>query len=163
VDTSPEANKMTDWRSIPGPWQGEPDREEWRHDGVPCLVVRNVRQGHWCGYAGVPPGHPWHGLHYSKLDDVEIHGGLTYAAPCSGHICHVPQPGESENVWWLGFDCWHFADLAPFELTLEMLQPGLKAERLRAGTGYPFEREYKTLAWVKAETQRLADQVVAAR
>jgi hypothetical protein len=138
-------SKRLDWRSIPGPWQAEPDREEWRHLGIVCLAARNVRHGNWCGYVAVPPGHPWHGQSYGQLEDVEIHGGLTYAAPCKGHICHVPQPGEPDDVWWLGFDCAHSDDLIPF----------LELER----ESEPFAPEYKTLAWVKAETERLAEQV----
>lgn len=28
-------------------------------------------------------------------------------------ICHIPAPGEPDNVWWFGFDCAHSGDLAP--------------------------------------------------
>ncbi len=57
--------------------------------------------GHWCGYAAIEPGHPWHGRHY---DDVpaEAHGGLTYSDRCTGSVCHVPKPGEPDDVWWIG-------------------------------------------------------------
>ena len=53
-----------------------------------------------------------HGKDYNALD-VEVHGGLTYAGECSGSICHVPKPGEPDNVFWFGFDCAHAYDLSP--------------------------------------------------
>lgn len=46
-----------------GPWDGEPDRAEWEHAGLPCLAVRND-SGAWCGYAAVPPSHPLHSVNY---------------------------------------------------------------------------------------------------
>jgi hypothetical protein len=46
-----------------GPWQQEPDRLEWRYNGVPCLIVRNM-MGALCGYAAVGPTHPWYGSYY---------------------------------------------------------------------------------------------------
>jgi len=98
----------------PGPWDAEPeDRVEWRARGFPCLMVRS-RVGAWCGYVGLPPGHPYYGL---DLDDeqlgVSVHGGVSYAAARSGHVCHASHPGEPDAVWWIGFDCVHHDDLAP--------------------------------------------------
>lgn len=94
-----------------GPWHMEPDRLEFRFKGLPCIMSRGS-SGAWCGYVGVPPGHPWHGKSYNEVK-ANVHGGLTYANPCQGHICHVPNPGESGDVWWLGFDCAHAGDLGP--------------------------------------------------
>ena len=133
----------------PGPWVGEPDRVEWRYRGLPCLMIRNARFGNWCGYVGVPPGHPWHGASYGDLTDPypDVHGGLTYSDKCDGHVCHVPQPGESDDVWWVGFDCGHYDDL----------QPGIRQyfEPFPGST-------YKDVAYVRAECENLADQVIAA-
>lgn len=96
----------------PGPWHTEPDRVEFEVHGFPCLLRRGPC-GAWCGYVATPPGHPWHGKHYNALD-VKVHGGLTYAEACDGgEICHIPQPGEPDNVWWVGFDCAHACDLLP--------------------------------------------------
>lgn len=94
-----------------GPWDSEPDREEFQHEGFPCLVNRGG-MGAWCGYVAVPPGHWAYGKGYSSVN-VSVHGGLTYAGQCSGSICHVPAPGEPDDVWWLGFDANHWCDLAP--------------------------------------------------
>lgn len=124
-----------------GPWDDEPDRAEWRAKGTPrvaCLMVRNA-MGAWCGYVGVPPGHPWHGLGYDQID-AEAHGGLTYSDSCGGPICHVPRLGESDDVWWVGFDCIHYMDDAP----------GLRA------MGSRLSGEYRTEEWVRAEVNQLA-------
>jgi hypothetical protein len=139
----------TGWK--PGPWDGEPDRLEWRTHGLPCLIVRNDLGG-LCGYVGVPPGHPWYKQEYDNVD-ASAHGGLTYSAACSPEspICHIPQPGESDDVWWVGFDCGHYMDLLP----------GM--------TKYPFERgpgtqdSYRDVAYVQAEVNQLAEQAIKAK
>lgn len=141
-----------------GPWDDEPeDRVEWRSEGVPrlpCLIVRGPA-GAWCGYVGVPPGHPWHGKDDSQCrtaddDYVDVHGGITYAAACNGHaICHVPKPGESPDVWWLGFDCNHLGDEAPKSLALD-IEHGYGRD-WRGGS-------YKTASYAKAQTEKLAQQ-----
>jgi hypothetical protein len=104
-----------------GPWQNEPDKKQWvdEETGLPCLIVRNGH-GALCGYVGVPNGHPWYGVSY---DDVrvegdewpEVHGGLTFSDKCQegGKICHKVEPGEPDDVWWLGFDCAHSGDMWP--------------------------------------------------
>lgn len=135
-----------------GPWQSEPDREEWRHEsGLPLLAVRGPH-GAWCGYVGVPPGHPWHGA--GEFDvPVEVHGWLTYAAPCGGDICHVPMPGEPDNVWWLGFDCSHIGDCLP-ETEALLRRFGFEVGASRG--------HYWTLDAVREEVLSLAEQVLAA-
>ncbi len=139
-----------DWG--PGPWQDEPDKVQWVDPatGLDCLAVRNGI-GAWCGYVGVPPGHPWHGVDYDA-PDVDVHGGLTFAAACAedapeGHgICHVPFPGREPDVWWLGFDCAHGGDLAPGIPEVPM---------------YGWGPVYRDLGYVRAECERLAAQVHA--
>lgn len=128
----------------PGPWQDEPDRQEWKYRGLPCLAVRN-QMGSWCGYVAVPPGHPAYKKPYDDVD-VNVHGGLTYADHCRDHICHVPAPGEPDDVWWLGFDCGHSDDLVPSMKEF--------CKSLLWGT-------YKDLKYVVRETSELAEQLAA--
>jgi hypothetical protein len=136
-----------------GPWQTEPDRLEWEHAGLPCLAVRS-HHGNWCGYAAVLPGHPWHGWAYQDTpEDLVVHGGLTYSDQCCGHICHVPKPGEPDNVWWFGFDCAHCWDVMPaIEARVRIFGDRISEDGA----------SYKTLAYVQAETNRLAEQLHAA-
>ena len=56
--------KMAEWPQ--GPWLQEPDRVEWvdGYTGFTCMVLRNL-VGALCGYVGVRPGHPWHGVQYN--------------------------------------------------------------------------------------------------
>lgn len=152
----------------PGPWQDEPDRIEWRSEhGFPCLMVRQANHGAWCGYVAVPPGHDWHGRDMADLDEdedgnqygdgLDVHGGVTYSDKCAGDICHVPQPGEPDDVWWIGFDCVHSGDLTP------ATPKGFAAPTIR----YPWQRigggrEYRDAEYVRAQCERLAEQAKAA-
>lgn len=130
----------------PGEWQNEPDRKQWHHAGFACLAIRS-RLGSWCGYVGVPEGHPAFGQKYSSVD-VDVHGELTYADRCAAHICHVPEPGFPTEVWWLGFDCGHFMDWVP----------GVAGSETMRSTIDDFVT-YKTIEFVTAETERLAEQL----
>jgi hypothetical protein len=139
----------------PGPWDSEPDHEDFRSpEGLPC-VLRRSALGSWCGYVGVPPGHPWHGKDYGDINDPhpDVHGGLTYSDRCQGAICHVPQPGESDDVWWLGFDCNHSGDLSLYDVA----------------HGGAFQHNglwtvsYKTAEYAREQTLHLAAQAHSAR
>lgn len=135
-----------------GPWQSEPHRAEWEHAGLPCIAHRGG-SGAWCGYVGISPGHPFHGKGYSEVEEsVSVHGGLTYAEACQGHICHVPKPGEPDNLWWFGFDAAHAGDMTPRSLVFSR-KYSLPADA----------EHYWTLAEIQAETNRLAEQLAAVK
>lgn len=143
-----------------GEWDKEPDLVEWRDEatGYPCLVVRGP-MGALCGYVGVPAGHPAHGKDYDSVE-VSAHGGLTYGASCAGNICHVPQPGEEDHVWWLGFDCAHAFDVAPRLLEIHTrLEAKLRKEQPQLFEGYVRRDTYKPLAYVQNECTELAAQL----
>lgn len=134
----------------PGPWQEEPDRLEFEYKGFHCLARRAEVSGAWCGYVAVPPGHPWFEKNYDEVE-VYVHWGLTYAGHCNGPICHLPKPGEPDNVWWLGFDCAHCDDL----------MPGMNAQlRRHGGAGFDWG-VYRDLDYVRNEIKKLADQIAA--
>lgn len=125
------------------PWLTEPDHVQFEAHGFPCIIHRNG-SGAWCGYVGVPPDHPLHGVHYGDVDlDFEVHGGLTYSEPCQGDICHKAKPGEPDDVYWFGFDCNHGFDYAPRQSFPNMVS----------------ESEYRDQAYVTAETTKLAAQL----
>lgn len=152
----------------PGPWQDEPDLVEWRDatTGYPCLVVRAMHTGALCGYVGLPPGHPLHGKTYNapECEALEAHGGLTFADACheGGLICHVPQPGEPDDVWWLGFDCAHAYDLTPaIDAVTKRAQGQSISDTLNAIEPMWMRTTYKPLAFVQAEVTGLAAQLKA--
>ena len=156
----------------PGIWDDEPDELNWEHAGVACHLSRCKPSGHLCGYVGVPASHPYHGKHYDdkvhfenieekKIDiekvgimtafcasihaDVdndllsislilEAHGGITFADKIKD---------LDETKWWFGFDCAHNGDLSPYY-----------SGSFRQGT-------YRDIEYVKAETNRLAEQLAA--
>jgi hypothetical protein len=160
----------TAWGS--GPWQHEPDRVEWRAQGLPCLMLRHPHHGHWCGYVGVPPGHPWHGVEASEIA-VDVHGGLNFADACTHderppreRICHVPEAGESDAVWWLGFDCLHAFDYAPGmaarERELVERHPSLSPLLGPPSEGGRYGVTYRDLFYVRSQTEWLAAQCAAA-
>lgn len=47
------------------PWDNEPNRKEWEAHGLKCVIVRQDRSGHLCGYVGLPKSHPLHGVDYN--------------------------------------------------------------------------------------------------
>jgi hypothetical protein len=167
-------NKTIEYRTIdksawqPGVWQDEPDKAQWYDDGTgfPCLIVRGPH-GALCGYVGVRPGHPWHGMNYDSIETADkdeygfsgpfVHGGLTFSGPCSHGddpsrgICHVPAPGDTDNVWWLGFDCAHAGDYT------DMKYDDGWRERFPAD-----DDVYRDFAYVRAEIESLARQAASA-
>lgn len=136
----------------PGPWDNEVDKRQWLdlETGLPCLIVRGP-MGAWCGYVGVPEGHPCFQLGYDQVHgynlesdnyegpcpDLSVHGGLTFADFCAPDgkehgICHIVEPGENDRVWWLGFDCGHAFDLVPRMMQHERDIPELAAIKAKA-------------------------------
>lgn len=105
----------------PGAWLDEPDKVQWTDEmtGLPCLAVRHDRLGHWCGYVGVAKGHPDFRVSRKQLRRQLIaHRDVNYAAFCQEGgeeqgVCHIPEPGQPDRVWWIGFDCGHAGDLSP--------------------------------------------------
>ena len=145
-----DSGDRSGWR--PGPWDNEPDRAEFECFGLPCVAIRNPYGG-WCGYVGVSPGHPWHGVGYGDVR-ADVHGGLTWAD------ARMPDKLDDGEVWQLGFDCLHAGDFAP---GLAALVANPQAALLAAATGDdPRGDVYRTLAWVRAEVERLAAQAVEA-
>ena len=164
--SAPEALAIDKSRWTPGPWDDEPDRVEWRTAaGLPAIVLRHNKLGHLCGYVAVNPGHPAYGRSYEReyekdeqgeedysreipnpvLDDVSVHWGITYAEKCFGQVCHIPDPGETDDVWWLGFDACHCEDWGPTD----------------GNYGKPWAtRNYRTIDYMRAECESLAAQLV---
>jgi hypothetical protein len=128
-----------------GEWTNEPDRIQWEYKGYTCLMSRNPALA-WCGYVALKFDHPYYEKSYDELDDLSVHGGLTYSEHCSGHICHDSE--DITPVWWLGFDCSHCYDYMP---SLGLFEGSLSA---KLGT-------YRNVAFVKEQTERLVDQLIA--
>ncbi|KVT60618.1 hypothetical protein BGV56_00830 [Burkholderia ubonensis] len=152
----------SEWGS--GEWDSEPDKVQWTDEatGYACLLHRGGF-GHWCGYVGVPPSHPMYAREYSDIYEnvvvLDVHGGLTFSDHCdplhdeeTGRgICHVPEPGSPDDVWWLGFDCGHAFDYSPGAAArLKAFAPELP--RLT-------HEIYRNMAYVMQQTRELAAQL----
>ena len=129
-----------------GPWLGEADKIAWRDaaTGYECIIMRDTRGGYLSGYVGVPSSHPLYGFEHEAVPldlEIDVHGGLTYAAVCergpsperreipdeARRICHVSRTApryeptrhatdyrvQHDDAWWLGFECNHVYDLVP--------------------------------------------------
>ncbi len=156
-----------------GPWVSEPDKVQWVDEttGLDCLIHR-APLGHLCGYVGVAEGHPLFGKDYGQCPQnppcgeysycghspdstLDVHGGITYASFCqetgdeANGICHVPEPGRPERVWWFGFDCAHSGDCSP---GMAQYRVGLAGKRGEV---------YRDRAFVEGEVRRLAAQLAA--
>lgn len=120
-----------------GPWTEEPDKLAWVDEvsGYDCIALRSA-SGAWGGYVGLPHDHPLHGFRADAIPaslDIEVHGGIDYAALCSHRgpeevrICHAVSPASTrgrvvparaqglavDDTWWLGFCCDKPGDLVP--------------------------------------------------
>lgn len=163
-----------------GPWQTEPDKVHWidPETGYDCLIHRGPL-GALCGYVAVEPDHPFYGRQYDEVYSVDkegnrtyldVHGSLTYSDFCmetedeTTGVCHVPQPGRPEKVWWFGFDCGHWMDYIPGMNTEDLLKvykdleekdPEHKAYRDEKA----LRETYKDINFVKAEVASLARQL----
>lgn len=134
----------------PGPWDDEPDKLQFKtRAGLPGLIVRNG-SGALCGYVGISEGHKYFDHTHCESIDLEVHGGITYGHKCQGPVCHVPDPGEPDDVFWLGFDCAHARDLVPNEVDFQR-RHGLTL----AGS------EYRDIAYVREQCEHLAEQLAA--
>jgi len=150
-----------------GPWRDEPDKAQWIDEAtdLDCLAVR-AHHGAWCGYVGVPLGHPWFGKDRHDMEDVDVdvYDEISYGAFCdeAANICHVPEPGRSDHVWWIGFSCMTSNDILPI---FDQLSPDFRDRMGRSWmeTRLSHGATYKPLAFVMDEVRLLALQAEVAR
>lgn len=144
-----------------GPWVNEPDRVEFESHGYACVMRRNFMRGTWCGYVGVPEGHP----NYGKWDEsLDVHGGVTYAED------HFPESGKPRSdLWWTGFDCGHAFDYAPADAAM-WREVGMKMpERMRPEWAaleegrlpWDLHSTYLDAEYVRGQVEGLAAQLAA--
>jgi hypothetical protein len=105
------------------------------HSGLECMTKLSP-VGIPCGYVAVPESHPDYGKHYDDLEDIEVHGGLTFSGYWE-NLC--------DGLWYFGFDCGHADDIDN--------PPDIVPE-------YPHRLRYnKSMGYVERQTRRLAEQL----
>lgn len=167
-------------------WKTEPNQLEWFDEstGYRCAILRHHTGKHLCGYVQIPKSHILHKLHYRdkvprllqwKLDNVlqqpvgqrgvftifmamantdkkheiemlfDVHGSITFTGELADRI-----------GTWYGFDCAHSGDLSPgYDELLMKHSPELIFRDK--------QDSYRSMEWVKQETDMLAAQVYELR
>lgn len=140
-----------------GPWQQECDKMQWRDEatGLPCLAVRNPG-GAWCGYVGVTEGHALFGKDH-HVSNIDVHDNLSFADKCQPEdgpgngICHIPELGQPDHVWWFGFSC-----AGPWDQ-----RPAAEARYRTYGVPLDDDVTYRDLPYVQEQVTNLARQLAA--
>jgi hypothetical protein len=63
------------------------------------------------GYVAIPQGHKLHGVHYDNIDNISVHGGITFSELCNEEL--IEQWDLDKDLlgyWILGFDTAHYND-----------------------------------------------------
>lgn len=121
--------------------------ERWEYNGYPCKV--RLGMSAYCGYVqtDLPESLTFDDLH--ERFPIRVHGGLTYGVDPDG---------------WVGFDCGHGFDVCVDQegnrLDVQMLGMEVYGD-MSALPGAEDLTQVWTLERVKAETERLADELSA--
>lgn len=158
----PHVVNRTGWPK--GVWDQEPDRVDFKTASGHAAIALRHPSGHWCGYVAVPPGHP--AYENAGENIVDVHGGINYASKCVGKVCHVPEPGEPADVFWLGFDFAHCQDEHPKandEQWTRWAKDGRTAYWGPKATSLDGQEKgvYRDLAYVRAECESVGRQLAA--
>jgi len=82
-----------------------------------------------------------------RVQDIEVHGGLTYAAQWEGE----------GDLWWFGFDCCHAFDLVPGLEAIKRELPRLPFPKVAIPPEY--RDVYRDESYVRGEVESLARQL----
>lgn len=77
----------------------ESNFKRFKYKNYNCMVIR-MADFHLNGYIEIKKGHKLYGIHYDKIEDIEVHGGFTFS-------------GNIDNRFHIGFDCAHAWDYVP--------------------------------------------------
>jgi len=113
------------------------------------ISVLNIKGNHaWrCGYVGVPEGHSLYDTDYNKLDNIEVHGGLTF----SNYNQRYDEAAGVQKYWYLGFDCAHSNDVLDTDTKVKY-----NVKDYNYHVDYPITCD---LDYVKCEVKYLAKQI----
>lgn len=155
----------------PGPWNDEPDTEDFEHAGLACRIIRADSTGALCGYVRIPEGHPLYGVEYSApvpeslakaAQETLLNSRIGKRGIVSLLTANLEAPrvemlfdvhgsltfsGELRGFpgsHWYGFDCAHYHDLQPAFLERGYAEP---------------DQAYRDIAYVRRECRSLAEQL----
>lgn len=118
--------------------------------GLRAEVLFNLFSGFRCGYVYIPENHPLYGVDFWDMDDINVHGGVTYS-----------DNSKEDNTWKIGFDCGHAYDGIDIE-SLEKHLPECtyedKCEKYKAMNSLS-GGEIRTKEYVTEQCELLAKQL----
>lgn len=116
-------------------WDTEPDNKSFKYRNVKCRIKRNLKYGFLSGYVAIPKGHILYGTDRFLLRNIfDIHGGITYG-----------QVENDDKLYWMGFNCNHLGDKAPFAFRGSLLDDGV----------------YRQWDYVDAQVRKLVDELLS--
>lgn len=171
----------------PGPWHTEPDRAEFEHVGLRCLVLRN-RMLSWCGYAAVKRGHPLHGVRFCEPSKALVKlwekrlGKPVPESPGMGLMLHMLSGRDEDDgirpdvafdvhggvtfshasdAFLGGRNLWWFGfDCGHCDdLSPAMIHP--RFERIGIPGDLFADQTYRTMEFAMSETRKLAEQLAS--
>lgn len=78
------------------------------------IILKNeLLWGGWGnGYVLIPPGHPLYGLSYLNINNIDVHGGLTFSEFVTDEMIETHQEllESDKGMWMIGFDTLHAWD-----------------------------------------------------
>ena len=77
---------------------------------VKVKLNQKLPNGWGNGYVAVPPSHPLWGVSYFDLEDIDVHGRLTYSEMNDVPGIFIDHPEIPNNYWVFGFDTKHWDD-----------------------------------------------------
>ena len=102
------------------------------------------------GYVIVPPTNKYANKHYFDIENIDVHGGLTYSKVINGNTV-------------FGFDTAHLGDALNFDFAFDHLsEPNDNKKKLRKLFAMPYidsSDTWKDEAYVEAECEKLAQQL----
>jgi hypothetical protein len=117
------------------------------HRGINWHVTMGPRGAFANGYIEVPENHPWANTDYEYIENVDVHGGLTYS---------------QDNI--IGFDTAHYGDIWTEAELLKIGGTTTHSEISKyLSADEPFQQNtYWTLEKLIKEVENLAEQAVKA-
>lgn len=126
-------------KGVKGIWQDEPDHLFLPMKEYLCEIRRNSELLSLCGYVHILADDP---VFSEKLNDIHVHGGLTY-----------DEIKDGKRI--VGFDCAHMRDLVP---VIYMIDKDLLNKRFTK-MGIEQFKTYRTVFFVRQELEKLVEQL----
>lgn len=129
----------------PGEWHKEPDLSRWIHNGMDCLVIRDMSLGVWRGFVGLDKQHAFYKKSIENLLSTEA--GMDLLFDIEGRLCSagrlpIRYREYTSNLWWLGIDTTQGNDYMPL----------LKLD----DTTIASQQTYKNFSFIRQKTNKLA-------